>query len=85
MDHQEAGRKAGSDLIQSGQRKAGGVHQKEGTQGNATASPKRAADQELSVIQKGVGSRGDLMKGCMVYGKGMQLQEPGSGPHSLIK
>lgn len=98
MDHWEAGRKGESDLIPSGQRRARGVRQKQGTQDKATGSSERASDQNLSAVpsvggvgdwwmrgSRWAGDQGGFMKGHAVYRKSTPWEEAGSSPHSLIK
>lgn len=51
----------------------------------------RAADWKLSAVQRsrgevgGPGGQGGLLTGHVLHRKGMESEEPGSGPHSLIK
>lgn len=85
VDDHEAGRKGDSDLTQAGQRKA--IRSK-----GPEAKPEVLLRglQIRSSVQfrgagegRGAGGQGGLLKGHMVYRKGMEWEEPGSGPPSL--
>lgn len=85
MDDQAGGRKEESNLIQSGQRKAIRSKRLEakpevllrGLQSRSSAQFRGAGE-----VQRAEG-QGGLLKGHMVYRKGMEWEEPGSAPPPL--